>query len=56
MTLIDLVGVGIIKNLPSSTGGQGGRPAPRALQDKRRGVGGQFQRKPVENTIYYQSS
>ena len=39
---VDLVGVGIIKNFPSSTGGPGGRSAPRALQDKRRGVGGQF--------------
>ena len=42
MYCVDLVGVGMIKILPSLTGGLGGRPAPRALQDKRRKVAEKF--------------
>ena len=41
MARVDLVGEGIIKNLPFSTGGRGGAQPPRALQDKPRGVAGQ---------------
>ena len=36
---VDLVGVGIIKNLLSWTGGPGGAQPPRALQDRRRWCG-----------------
>jgi hypothetical protein len=32
------VGVGIIKNYPSLTGGPGGRPSPPALEDESQGV------------------
>ena len=39
---VDLVGVEIVKNNPTSTGGPGGAQPPRAQQDKRKGVGGQF--------------
>ena len=43
MKRVDLVGVNIIKNVLSVTGGPGGRPAPSALEEKLQGVGIQFQ-------------
>ena len=43
MYRVNLVGVEIVKNKPTATGGPGGgAQPPRALQEKRRGVGGQF--------------
>ena len=42
MNGVDLEGVEIVKNNPTATGGPGGVQPPRALQDKRRGVGRQF--------------
>ena len=40
---VDLVGVGKSSKITQlQLGGRGGAQPPRALQDKRRGVGGQF--------------
>ena len=51
----DLVGVGIVKNDPTLTGGPGGHFAPRLVASRV----GEFLKliwqKPVKNTIYYQT-
>ena len=44
----DLVGVSIVKNYITTTGGPGGAQAPPAREDKRRGVSDQFQQQLSE--------
>ena len=48
MAKVDLVGVGIVKTHPTTTGGPGGTQAPPALADKPQGVADQFQQKLSE--------